>query len=168
MCPSSQRPPDQNLIDVAAVDLRMILRGPDNHESPALICLQGRWIIRAHKGEELLITRVPRLFEGRFEQSPGDALASEAELDERADGADVIERLRVVRKRLRDLKADELPVRLADRNLPDSASRKAGDEVALRFDAEWRVESGIYPRLDDRIENPQQRLGVVWVNVTNG
>ncbi len=114
----------------------MIPGGPDNHESPALIGLQGRGIIRAHKGEELLITRAPRLFEGRFEQPRGDALAPEAELDERADGADVIERLRVVRKRLRDLKADELPVRLADRNLPDSAPRKTGDEVALLFDAE--------------------------------
>src|SRR5215510_9888258 len=93
--PSSQRSLDQNFIDVSSVDLRMILGRPDDGESLAKIGLQGGWIIRAHIGEELLIAGPPRLFQGCFEQSPGDALAPQAEVDERADGAHMIERLRV-------------------------------------------------------------------------
>ena len=81
--------------------------------------------------------------------------------------ADVIERVRVGRVRLHDLESDDGLVGLAHGDLPDAALGKVDDVVALGLDAERRVERGVEPGLDDRVQHPHEPFGVRGLDVAN-
>jgi hypothetical protein len=158
---------DQDLVDVPTIDPGVPPSGPDHQKALTKICLQRREVVSADEREDLLVPLLLRCVECRLEETSGNALAPELEVDVRAEGADVIKSCRISGERLHDLKPDQSLVGPPNGYFPDAAPWKVEKIVALGLDAERRVERGVHARLDDRIENANQRFRIGWLSVSN-
>lgn len=164
---SIQSPLDQNLVDVTPIDLRVLPRRADDREPVSQIRPQGCRVVGPDKREDLFVALLSSGVEGGGEEGLRHTPAPLCQINVGSERADVIERPSIRSERLQNLESKRLAVRLSNRDLPHSTRREVDDVVALGMDAEWRIERRMDPRLNDRIEDSDERFGVGRNSVSN-
>jgi hypothetical protein len=126
---------NQDLVNVAAVDFRVISSRADDQEPLRSVTRERCRIVSSNEREDLFVAFLPSRLESGRKQGLRDPMTPVFEVDVRSESTNVIKRFGVRAKRLEHLESDESGVRSPQGDLPHSPRWELDDVIALGIDA---------------------------------
>ena len=151
---------DDDLVHENPTAPGLLLRRSHHAEPESPVELQCRPVVRPNVRKQFLVPQPLGLLQRGRRQPRANAAAPLGEFDERGNDAHVVERVRVRGKRLQRLKPDRPRLTTIHRHVEHAAPWEVANEVPLRLYCEWRIEHGVRARLNNWVQNADNRLRV--------